>query len=295
MKNYRRTIIAVRGDTQGGHSGGLVNPETKIPDLDIDENGNWVVSGYRTPDLRPIQRQLWKWHTQDIKDVRKLADKDEIVFLEMGDLTQGGFFKDDIGEIGLAPQVIISQYNCMPWLEIPNVKRMRICKGTSVHLWSEAATETILTTMLSQAYPKKSIKITDHWLLDLDGFLMDIAHHGPGAGIRNWTRGNVFELYAKSLLKDDIEAGNRPPNIVLRAHKHEFIYRRAIHQVRDRIWELPAFISPPYCFIGGHAQKVCSSPSYMGVGVLALEVINGKLFDYHPFTHYIDLRVRESI
>jgi len=293
--DYKRTIIAVRGDTQGGHSGGLVNPKTELPDFDIDEDGNTIFVGYRNPELRPIQKHLWKWHEQDLQNIKDLANGDSVVWLEMGDLTQGNVFKDDLAINNLSEQWFISFWNTLPLLEMPNVKAMYLARGTGVHVWGEGATETMLTFALKTRYPDIKISITDHWLLDVDGFLLDVAHHGPGAGIRNWTRGNVFDLYCKSILKDDIELGNRIPNVVLRGHKHEFTYRRAIHQVRHKIWELPGFITPPYCFIGSHAQKVMNSPSFMGVGLLALEIINGKLHNYHPFTHYVDLRAKEAV
>jgi hypothetical protein len=288
-----RTIIAVRGDTQGGHAGGLLNPETELPDVDIDDDGKTVITGWHTPELRPVQKKLWEWHTQYIKDVKNLAGADEIVFIEMGDLTQGTVFKDDLDENNLNTQVTISRYNTIPWLDLPNVKSAFFVKGTGVHVWGEGSTERLLTAQLKAAYPRKRIEITDHWLLNVKGVKVDVSHHGPGPGIRNWTRGNAFELYVKSILHDDIEAGAQVPDVILRGHKHEFTYRRAIHQVRGRIWELPAFITPPMCFIGSHAQKVMNSPSYMGVGVLALEVINGKLHAFHPFTNYVDLRTRE--
>lgn len=291
----KRTIIAIRGDTQGGHSGGLLNPDTKIPEYDISEEGGYVLVGYRSPELRPIQKRLWQWHTQDLENINKLANGDPIVWLEMGDLTQGAVFRDDLSESGLSPQYLISKYNTLPLLEMPNVKAMYMMRGTGVHVWGEGATETLLSVTLKGLYPNVKINIADHWMLDVDGFLCDVAHHGPGAGIRDWTRGNVFELYCKSILMDDIDLGNRIPSVVLRGHKHEFIYRRAIHQVKNRIWELPGFITPPYCFIGSHAQKVMNSPSFMGVGMLALEIIDGKLLDYHPFTHYVDLRAREVV
>jgi hypothetical protein len=295
LKKYHRTIIAVRGDTQGGHAGGLLNPETLIPDWDIDEAGQRVITGWRHIEPRPVQKQLWRWHEQDMANVRTLAGKDEIVFLEMGDLTQGGIFKDDLDENGLNTQVVISRWNCTPWLDLPNVQRMYIVKGTGVHVWGEAATETLLTAQLKAEYPKKSVKINDHWILDLDGFLIDMAHHGPGAGIRNWTRGNVFELYCKSILRDSIDMAEPIPHVILRGHKHEFIYRPVTHQTKNKIWKADGFITPPYCFIGSHAQKVMNSPSFMGVGILALEVLDGKLYQWHPFTHYVDLRTMEVL
>lgn len=291
---YTRTIIAVRGDTQGGHALGLVNPETQIPDISIDDDGSTSVA-WRTPAVRPVQQKLWEWHEKGRKEIGKLAGKSPIVFLEMGDLTQGNVFKDDLAETALSGQYFISKWNMTPWMEMSSLKSVYMVKGTGVHVWREGSTETMLTHYLRSEYPKKKVSITDHWLLDVGGFRMDVAHHGPGAGIRSWTKGNVFSLYVKSLLMDDIALGNPVPNILLRAHKHEFIYARAIHQVKDRIWDLPGFICPPFCFIGSHAQKVMNSPSYMGVGLLALEIINGKLYDWHPFNHYVDLRAKEVV
>ena len=295
MKKYTRKIIIARGDTQSGHAGGLLNPETVVPTVDLDKNGKKVVSGYEDVKPNPVQRRMWQWTQADLKEVRKLAGNDEIVFIEMGDMTQGNVFKDDLAEASLSKQVWISFYNSKPWLDLPNVRRMRAVKGTGVHVWGEGSTETILTFMLQKEYPKKDIRISDHYLLNIDGFILDISHHGPGAGMRNWTRGNAFELYVKSILLDDLNALRIPPHVILRAHKHEFTYAHAIHQVNGRVWELPGFIVPPQCFIGSHAQKVMNSPSTMGVGTLALELINGKLYQWHALTHYVDLRTEEVL
>jgi len=290
---FKRVIIAVRGDTQAGHSGGLLNPETLLPDTEIIDG--LVAPTLRSPELRPIQKTLWKWHTEDLESIKNLANGDPIVWVEMGDLTQGNRFLDDLGITAMSDQWHISRFNCLPLLELPNVKAFYIVRGTGVHVWGEGSTETALVTQLRAEYPEIKVAITSHWLLDMDGFTLDVAHHGPGAGIRNWTRGNVFDLYAKSMMMDDIDLGLAVPGVLLRAHKHEFIYRRPIHQVRGKVWEMPAFITPPYCFIGEHAVQVCQSPSFMGVGMLALEVFNGKLHDFHPFTHFVDLRAREVV
>lgn len=295
MTRYTRKIIAVRGDTQSGHAGGLCNPETQFPEIDINAEGTAVISGYSSPDINPVQRRLWEWSEQDRSNVRTLAGKDEILFVEMGDMTQGARFTDDLQETSLSRQVIISYYNSLPWLELPTVRRMRAVKGTGVHVWGEGSTETILTLLLQKQFPKKNIHIADHYLLNVDGFLVDVSHHGPGPGIRNWTRGNAFELYVKSILMDDLNAGRQPPNLVLRGHKHEFTTAHALHQVMGKVWHLPGYIVPPYCFIGSHGQKAVNSPSSMGVGTLAFEIVDGKLLETHAFTHWIDLRTEELL
>lgn len=293
-KKYNRKVIAIRGDTQSGHAGGLMNPETIFPVIGFDGEKK-VIDDSEEAQLNPVQKQLWEWSEDDRENVRKLAGTDEIIFIEMGDMTQGARFTDDLSEIALSRQMIVSFHNSLPWVGMENVKRMRAVKGTGVHVWGEGSTETILTMMLQRQYPKKDIKIADHYLLNIDGYLLDVSHHGPGAGLRNWTRGNAFELYVKSILLDDLNAGRTPPHIVLRGHKHEFTYAHAVHQVNGHVWELPGFIVPPYCFIGSHAQKVMNSPSSMGVGTLALELVDGKLLQYHPFTHYVDLRTQEVL
>lgn len=294
MPKYKRTIIAVRGDTQGGHAGGLLNPETEIPVLGT-RDGKVVVEDVHTPALRPFQRQLWQWHEDDRAKIGEFAGKDPIVMLEMGDLTQGNIFKDDLGETSLTAQVTISAYSMFPWLDMPNVKAAYMVRGTGVHVWGEGATETLLSMYLQKHYPRKAVKITDHWLIDVDGFLIDVAHHGTGPGIRAWTRGNELTWYLKSVLVDDITMGRRPPDLVLRAHRHTYTIAHAIYQVGGQAWELPGIITPPMCFIGSHAQKVERSPSHMSVGMVAIELINGKMVSKMPLIHTIDLRTMETV
>lgn len=294
-KKYKRKIIVARGDTQSGHSGGLLNPETTYPVMGIDSAGSAVIADWENASLNPVQKRLWTWSEEDRANVQKLAGRDEIIFIEMGDMTQGNIFKDDLKETSLSRQTLSSYYNSLPWVGMPQVKRMRTVKGTGVHVWGEGSTESMLTLLLQKDFPKKDIAIAEHYLLNVDGFLIDVAHHGPGPGIRNWTRGNAFELYVKSILLDDLNSNRTPPSLILRAHTHEYTYAHAIHQVNGNIWELPAFIVPPQCFIGSHAQKVIKSPSRMGVGTLALELINGKLYDRHAFTHFVDLRTEEVL
>lgn len=295
MIDYKRIIIAVRGDTQAGHDGGLLNPETLFPVLEIDEEKQQVCVGFEKAHLNPVQRQLWKWAEEDRGKIRDLAGQDEIVFLEMGDMTQGVRFTDNLQLASLDRQTIAALWNAVPWLAMDQVHTMRAVKGTGVHVWGDGSTETILTMLLSREFPGKDIKIASHYILNVNGFRLDVAHHGPGPGIRNWTRSNMFDLYLKSLLMDDLNSDRTPPSIALRGHKHEFTKGLGKHQVRGQVWELPGFIVPPYCFIGDHAQKVGNSPSSMGVGTLALEVIDGELYKWHPFTHYVDLRTEEVI
>lgn len=273
----------------------MCNPDTQIPVLTLDDDGEVVCDGYDTPHLSPVQKKLWEWHTKDIEKVRELANDDEIILLEMGDLTQGNLFKDDLAETSLEAQYFIAKASLYPWLELPNLERVYVVLGTSVHNWGVGSSETMLTHHLMDEYPDKKFTVSNHYLMSIDEFKIDVAHHGPGPGIRNWTRGNVLRLYSESILSDDIAYGVAPPNLLLRAHFHEFVAAHATRVVGDKLWELPAYIAPPYCFIGAHAIKACKSPTRMSVGVLAFEIINGRLMKTYPFLHTVDLRTKEVL
>lgn len=291
---YNRHIIAIRGDNQAGHSGGLLNPETQYPVFSVNEKGNRVITAYEDAHLRPIQTMLWDLHQSAYNSIIKLAEKDPITFVEMGDLTQGNIFKDDLDINSLSEQTIAAYYNTKPWAKIAH--EMYFVRGTGVHLWGEGSTETILTMLLRRDFPKLSINIASHYLLDVGGFLIDVAHHGPGPGKRAWLRGNEFSIYLRSILMDDIALNpDKMPNIVLRAHKHEFTRGIGFYQGGGKYYELPGIITPPFCFIGDHAQKTENSPSRMNMGMIAIEVINGQFHKLHPFVCSLDLRTLEFI
>jgi len=296
--NTKRVILVAIGDKQAGHAGALINPEAQIPVIEIDkDNGRHVVTGYEHPSLSPMQKQLWEWHEHDRQEIQNLAGKDPIVYLGMGDETQGGYYKDDLKDVSLAAQFLHSYHNAKPWMDMNSVKAAYFVQGTSVHLWGAGDTETILIHNLRIEYPKKRIELTQHWELDVDGLLVDIAHHGPGPGMREWTRGNILRLYTRSLMQKLHNNGKRPPDLLLRAHFHQPLCEIVTLNLDEEILRTESWITPPQCVIGSHGQKSTQSVSQMHVGMLAFEIVNGKLIETHykPFWHTFDLRVREKV
>jgi len=57
-------------------------------------------------------------------------------------------------------------------------------------------------------------------LLDINGKLFDIAHHGANLGTRPWTRDNPFRSILKGVYFNCLESGARMPDYWVRAHKH---------------------------------------------------------------------------
>lgn len=292
-RKYDRRIIAVRGDTHAGHDGGLKNPETLIPMIDIDEHEREVIT-WEPVTLKPFQRRLWQWHEDARQDIKLLADSDPITFVDMGDLTQGTWWRDNLGEAHMSDQYFISKWNTKPWLEMRQVKQAYVVKGTSVHNFGNGASETMLTHHL-QAEHRKPVNFADHYILDINGFVLDVAHHGAGPGSRAWLKGNEMGIYLRSLVIESVTTGERPPDVVLRGHFHEYTRGWGWYQVGEKYYQCHGIITPGMCWIGTYAIMATKSKSRFSCGMIALELINGKLVDVHPFVHWIDLRTMEVV
>ena len=253
------------------------------------------MNGYKSPELNSIQKDMWRWHEKDREEIGKLAGKDPIVYIGMGDEHQGGIFKDDLSEGSMSSQIQISYYNMQPWLNMPQVKAVYFTRGTPVHLWGAGDSETMLTHMLKLEHPKKHITMSQHWELDISGCIVDIAHHGPNAGGREWTRGNGLRNYTFSLMQKLHNNRERIPNLLLRAHFHQPISEVVTLNTDKERYRTEAWITPPQCFIGAHGQKATGSISSMHIGMLAFEIINGKIYDTHEYLHTVSLRTKESV
>ncbi len=293
MPKYTRHIIAVRGDTHAGHDGGLKNPNTLIPEIDIDEHDQEVVV-WAPVRLKPFQKRLWKWHEDARLSIQKMAGTDPITFIDMGDLTHGTFWRDNISETQMSDQYFISKWNTSPWVEMPEVKRAYIVKGTSVHNFGNGSSETMLAHALASEY-KKPVNFADHYLLDIDGVVIDVAHHGAGPGSRAWLKGNEMGIYLRSLIIEGLTAGEKTPDVVLRGHFHEYTRGWGWYQVGGDYYQCHGIITPGLCWIGNYATMATKSKSRFSCGMIALEIINGKLHDVYPFVHWIDLRTHEVV
>lgn len=291
---YARRIVVLRGDTHSGQDGGLKNPATLLPEYSINEEGDRVLDGWEPVRLSPFQKRMWAWHEEARAQMISLADGDPMTMIEMGDLTHGGYFKDDAEEAGMSDQYFLSKSSLMPWLEMPQLEGIYFTRGSGVHTWFKAA-ETLLTHELKAEFPKTTIKLADHWMLNIDGVILDVAHHGTHPGKRAWLRGNEFMIYIRSLLIDAATEGGPVPDVVLRGHKHEFTRTWATYQVASKYWECLGIITPPMAYINAYAVMATQSISRLSIGMVALEIINGKLHKVHPFVHWIDLRTMEVI
>lgn len=285
-----RRIVADISDTHGGHKAGLLNPDTVL--FDENERGDLVPW---KPQLMHIQLYLWRCYLDDRDSVVKLAGDDEIILIHNGDLTQGVTYPEHLVSTRRYDQIEIAFNNLIPWLELPNVRTVRIVKGTGVHVLGEGSTEMIVARMLQERYKGKDIEALYHGLLDVDRVSIDAAHHGPFPGSRAWLKGNSARYYLRDLMMAEVMDGNAPPRVVLRAHYHDWIHEYLEVQGQGRTYASDLIITPSYCGVGDHARKSMRSINRQTHGMVALEIVDGELAGIHPFKRTLDLRTKERL
>lgn len=286
MKKRNRRILAVHSDTHGGLKIALMNPSTVL--YGEDEEGNPIP--YQ-PESTASQKYLWRIYQEHIKKVFEIANGDPLVVLHCGDECNGNKHPDLLVSNRIADQMIIADYNAQPWFEYQNLTAYRQVIGTGAHNFGFGSSGITLTRLLQARNPKVDIKPLYHGLLELDGITFDYAHHGPFPGSRDWLRGNVARFYLRDLMMREIEEGNRPPDVVLRAHYHSPVYEYLEHG--GRISEL--YVLPSYSMLNDHAMQATQSQNQVTHGMLVFEIEDGEIVEKHRLYEKIDIRTKEVL
>lgn len=284
MSNYNRIIIVAESDKHGGHSLGLINPETILVNSEKQEY---------VPELTETQKNLWEIREWGRKEILHLAGKSPIILLDLGDVNQG--IKYDVHS-PLAAQVKIAYMNNEPWIREKNLIAVRIDAGTESHAFGDGDAEELLAYNMKQKKPNLDVKFVSHGISEVCGLWIDHAHHGPQTGSREWLRGNVALYYLRDLMMKDILRGRVPPDLVLRGHYHSVVqvFNR-INGADNKVYRSWLYVLPSLCGLNGYAIKKTGSEYEITNGILAFEVIDGKLKDSFEFTKTFDVRDRETI
>ena len=290
-KRYQRSILMVTSDKHGGHKLGLCNPETIL--IEEDENGN---EKEINPPINPVQEYLWDLYLRNLDDVKHLAGKDEIVSFDLGDPTQGGKYVSELMYFIPTYQFRIAEANMWPVYEkLPTLKSVRLVHGTSSHEYENGTSSDTIERVLKYKYPKVDTQSLYHGLATIRGVKIDYAHHGPPPGSRNWLKGNVARLYLVSLIEDCINSGVTIPDMVMRAHYHVFV--KEFYHKRQNGGEVNCWftINPSYAFPDNWTRQTVKSVFLVSNGMLAIEIINGKIHEIHAFIETKDRRRKETI
>lgn len=289
MSKYNREILLALSDSHGGFKVGLTNPEAELK----DEHGN-----IRHPEMNDAKEFLWNdVYLWGISETQNLAGKDVIHAIHAGDISHGNKYIGEQASTKISDQMFVAQWNFAPVLRIKNVVSLRIAVGTGAHNFGEGTADEIVAALIQKDFPKKNIKTLYHGLAEVgeSGFFVDYAHHGPFFGSRNWLRGNTARLYLQSLMLDDLDAGDCPANLVLRGHYHTFV-KTWFGITRNHVeYESWLTILPSLCLLGDYATQASQSVNRVSPGMVAFEIINGKLHGIYPFIKTLDNRTRERI
>jgi hypothetical protein len=93
----------------------------------------------------------------------------------------------------------------------------------------------------------------------------------------------------------ELSLGNKPADLVLRGHYHEYVKEWCGISWNGIDYESTLIILPPLCLMGSFARQATRSSFIVSPGVVVVEVINGKIVCTHKFTQNIDQRYREDL
>jgi len=285
-----RTIALCIADTHGGFKLGLMNPDVKL--IDWDEEGNPVTF---TPESTAVQRYFWKLLLQGCEAVNLFAKGDQIVVIHFGDATHGYKYPKTLVTTELADQPAIAISNMQPMLTLPRVRSLRLVAGTDAHNFDDASAEKLIIDNLKLLYPEINCGLVVHGLADIDGAEIEYAHQGAFPGSKNHLKGNVAHQYLRDKMTVELLAGNTPPQLYAYGHYHEWLWVSETISVGDKDYTSYLMIMPSFNFPNLWTTAATKAQARFTHGIVALEIIDGKIIDYKRFTRTIDRRTKERI
>ena len=282
----RRVVVVLMSDMHCGHQLGQMAPGTEL----IDDDGNpWV------PKLTKVQEYLYDLYISHINSVVALAADDEIVVIHNGDATQGNRYPSRWVSERESDQVKIAAGALKPWLDLPNVKTMRIMVGTGAHNYGRGSAEAALAELLQAMDKDISTKCLYHGLLSIAGVTFDVAHHGPYPGSRVWLMGNGPRFYLRSLMEEELLNGRTPPRIVARGHHHVWRHETVRIELDAGTVESDIINTPSYTGLTDYAHQAARSPAWVTNGMAAIECVEGQVVGVHRLTATLDVRTQEEL
>lgn len=289
-----RYIIGFLSDTHGGHEHGLVNPETTIEMVEgIDTENSWE----EMIQLNHTQETLWEWYEKDSQDLTYLAGESPIILVHNGDIGSGIKHITQVRDTNIMNQVRVGEEILSPWYTLPNLIKVLLATGTGAHDADVGTIGRLVARNLKLRYPHVETVVHSHFLVTLqeaNELQIDIAHHGPPPGKRTWLEGNELRLHTRSLMLKDLENGYDPPAILARGHYHTFRYEVPTVVTDLGVYLTHAILLPSYCVMDDFALKATQSEPYETIGMVGVEIVDGRVLSVIPFRRVIDLR-REVI
>jgi len=230
------TILAVVGDMHINSTVGLLTPT-----VNLDDGGTHGSSEH--------QKRVWRNWLSFWSEVQTVAKKNraKVWTVFNGDMVDV-FVKHQTVELisrNDADVFDMALGTIMPAVDASD--KVFVVRGTAAHGKSGGVMEEKIAEDIS-AVPSAE---NDSWwelLLDCDGVLFDITHHGP-MGRKPWTKANALNsMLAELIIK---YRNKRCPEVVIRSHNHR--YARS-----DDSFDIEAFGLPAWQLFTEFARRIGS-------------------------------------
>jgi len=275
-----KTLAIFISDTHSGALLGLLNPDTE---LQIDGEKKKV-------QLNPGQEYLWEIYCSSLQFL-KTIDADKKIIFHLGDMTQGTKRPKELVSTRVADHILMATDVLDYAIKEISPHVIRIAKGTGSHVFEEGTSEILVSELLKAKHPNLNIDVTYHGLATVDGYKIDYAHHGAGIGSRLWLHGNELRFYLRDRMLGEIVGGNTPADLYIRGHMHS--YRREFLEIGKYTSQIISM--PSMALMDDYAHQATRSVSSVTNGIIALEIIDGLLYNTHVLTNTLDFRTSETL
>ena len=290
LSKYADRIFFLLSDTHGGHKLGLMRKGVKLEEEDVD--GNMIPW---TPRPNAVQNRLDGYLMEDLDYVVKLADGRPISGVHNGDPTQGNKYPREWVSTRLYDQIAIAYNNLEPIYHMPNLQDFSFVLGTGSHEFGEGSSSYLLKMLFNKEYPDIQTDAVNQYLMDINGCVFDLAHHGPIPGGRRWLEGNGLRWYMNDIQQRDLDLGNAPPDWVVRSHYHTVARTASHYRKGTQIYTTEGVMSPGYTGMDAYGRQATRSKWEVHVGLLAWEISASGMSRLHTKFRILDLRTRKVI
>ncbi len=194
------TLIVV-SDLHAGSVVGLAPPTTRTKD------GNHITHGENLH-----QQWLWANWLEGIKRAKQIVKGSNAALLVNGDATEGVHHRNEADTLAADIEVHVSMAeHCLaPFADI--VEKTFVTLGTECHTKN-------METLLAQRLGAEEGKAKDKWLININGCLVDAAHHMPTTS-RAYLEASHLSICMGNARLNYLRAGHKVPSVFLRGHRH---------------------------------------------------------------------------
>lgn len=194
-------MAIVVSDIHCGSDVGLAPPETKT------RSGNVVGFGDN-------HHQAWLWENwcTGIKRIKEMVGKSNAALFVNGDATEGSHHHNAADLIAADIETHTNMaIECLQPLS--NLcKKVFVVKGTECHTLN-------MENKLAEKLGAISGNAKDKWLVDINGCLLDVAHHMTTTS-RAYLEASAMSILMGNARNNSIRAKHRVADVYLRAHRH---------------------------------------------------------------------------